>query len=129
MCSIMKVRKSYLPAICCFLLCLAIILGLSSAISGQIFDSGSAEEELEISIFENSFQTDCPIIRAERPFKLLALIIVDSLVNYECRLIVPANCLVSGNKRTPAKEGTMESWDVVCHNPGQVDFTIELLVA
>ncbi|MCL2624932.1 MAG: glycoside hydrolase family 99-like domain-containing protein, partial [Planctomycetaceae bacterium] len=78
---------------------------------------------------ENSFQSDCPIIRAERPFRLVAVIDTDGDVHYECRLTVPKSCVVSGHHRISTKEGVQETWDVICREPGQVDFTLELLVA
>ena len=37
--------------------------------------------EPDISIRENSFQSDCPIIRAERPFKLEAFIDFDGAID------------------------------------------------
>ena len=84
--------------------------------------------ELDICIKENSFQTDQPVIRAERPFKLEAFIDHDGPIAYECRLTVPESCTVSGHQRTPSKEGVSESWNVVCTKPGQIEFTLELLV-
>jgi len=84
--------------------------------------------EPDICIRENSFQSDCPIIRAERPFKLEAFIDSEGPIVYECRLTVPESCTVSNHQRTPVKEGVTESWNVVCKRPGQVEFSLELLV-
>ena len=82
----------------------------------------------DISIRENSFQTDCPIIRAERPFQLAAIIDTDGDVNYECRLTVPKTCTVSECQKLPSKDGFVETWVMACLQPGQVVFTLELLV-
>jgi len=84
--------------------------------------------EPDICIKENSFQSDCPIIRAERPFKLEAFIDHDEPITYECRLTVPECCTVSVHERIPSGDGTTETWNVVCSKPGQVEFTLELLV-
>ena len=81
-----------------------------------------------ITIRENSFQTDCPLIRAERPFQLQAVIEKDASVNYESKLIVPESCRVSNRKSDSAAEIVKETWDIVCRQPGQVEFTLELLV-
>jgi len=84
--------------------------------------------EPDICIRENSFQSDCPIIRAERPFILEAFIDREGQIAYECRLTVPENCTVSDHKQTPTKEGIAETWNVVCRKPGQAEFSLELLV-
>ena len=84
--------------------------------------------EQDISICENSFQTDCPIIRAERPFQINAIIDTESDVHYECLLTVPNTCTISDHQKTPSKEGFLHSWDVVCREPGRVDFKLELRI-
>ena len=84
--------------------------------------------EQEISIRENSFQTDCPIIRAERPFQLHAVIDTDVPDGFDCRLTVSEGCQISGSTRALTQDGVLVTWDAVCHEPGQVDFTLELLV-
>ena len=84
--------------------------------------------EQDICIRENSFQTDCPIIRAERPFQLSAIIDTDGDVNYECRLTVPENCTLFGHKTISSKDGFVENWVMESHEPGQIVFTLELLV-
>ena len=73
--------------------------------------------ESDISIRENSFQSDCPIIRAERPFKLEAFIDFDGAIDYTTRLTVPESCTVSEATKTPSKEGVTETWDIVCRRP------------
>ncbi|MDR1959627.1 MAG: glycoside hydrolase family 99-like domain-containing protein [Planctomycetaceae bacterium] len=84
----------------------------------------------EICIRENSFQSDCPILRAERPFKLGVVIENDGPgdFDFECRLTVPESCEISRKKRIPSKEGVMETWDAVCREPGRVELTLELLI-
>lgn len=84
--------------------------------------------EQSVSIRENSFQTDRPLLRAERPFQLRAVIEKDAPTEHECRLTVPERCRVSGRKTDATAEIVRETWDVVCHEPGQVEFTLELLV-
>ncbi|MDR2755114.1 MAG: glycoside hydrolase family 99-like domain-containing protein [Planctomycetaceae bacterium] len=85
----------------------------------------SAEEPV---IRENSFQSDCPIIRAERPFHFTAVIEDILKTEYRCRLIVP-------NDGTQFKETEISKssdgfpkhvWEVVCAAPGQKEFTLEL---
>ena len=84
--------------------------------------------EQGIFIRENSFQTDCPLIRAERPFKLQAVIEKDVEADYECHLIVPEGCQIS-DKTSVSHQGTStETWDVICTKPMQHEFTLELLV-
>ncbi|MCL1919535.1 MAG: glycoside hydrolase family 99-like domain-containing protein [Kiritimatiellaeota bacterium] len=80
-----------------------------------------------VSIRENSFQSDCPVIRAERPFRLAAVIDIEAPGDFECRLTAPEHCVVSDNKRSLAKDSAEESWQVVCREPGQVAFTLELV--
>ncbi|MDR2117212.1 MAG: glycoside hydrolase family 99-like domain-containing protein [Planctomycetaceae bacterium] len=79
-------------------------------------------------IQENSFQSDCPIIRAERPFHFTAIIENIPKTEYRCRLIVP-------NDGTRFKETEMTKsvdgfpkhvWEVVCAVSGQKEFTLEL---
>ena len=84
--------------------------------------------EPDICILENSFQTNSPIIRAERPFTLHAVIDTDDKVNYEVRLTVPENSTVSGTQKIPSKEGVVHTWNVVCRTPGMVEFTLVLLL-
>ena len=84
--------------------------------------------EPDICIRENSFQTDRPIIRAERPFKLEAFIDHDGANSHECRLEVPESCKILGSNNKTSKEGTLETFDVVCNKPGQVEFTLHLTV-
>ncbi|MGL4943795.1 MAG: glycoside hydrolase family 99-like domain-containing protein [Thermoguttaceae bacterium] len=81
-----------------------------------------------LCIRENSFQTDCPLIRAERPFKLNAVIENDNDVAFECRLVVPASCNVTEQKSVKANKAATPSWNVVCKTAGQVEFSLELLV-
>ena len=84
--------------------------------------------EPDICIRENSFQSDCPVIRAERPFKLEAFIDREEPIDYACRLTVPENCQVSNHQQMLSKEGVTETWNIVCHRPGLVEFALELLV-
>ena len=84
--------------------------------------------EPDICIRENSFQSDCPVIRAERPFTFGVSIESDGRTDFECRLIVPESCTVSNRKRAPSQDGFTETWDAVCHTPGQIACTLELLV-
>ena len=87
-----------------------------------------AYAQQEIVIRENSFQTDCPLIRAERPFKIQAIIDKDSPVKHECRLIVPDSCRVSGHNISASKGDVTETWDAICSEPGQIEFTLELFI-
>ena len=87
-----------------------------------------AQRDEEIVIRENSFQTDCPLIRAERPFLLRAIIEKDAPAKHECSLLVPDSCRVSGHQTATVKNDVTETWNVVCLEPGQVEFTLELLV-
>ena len=98
-------------------------LGLFSAFAATVL----AAAGLDLCIRENSFQTSQPVIRADRPFTLEAFIDSDRAVAYECRLTVPESCTVSGKKRVPAEDGDTETWSVVCREPGQVSFTLELV--
>ena len=84
--------------------------------------------EQGIFIRENSFQTDCPLIRAERPFKLQAVIEKDVVADYECRLIVPDGCQISGKSSVSQQGTTNETWNLICTKPVQHEFTLELLV-
>jgi hypothetical protein len=84
--------------------------------------------EPDICIRENSFQTDRPILRAERPFKLEAFIDHDGTVNYDYILVVPKDCEILGSSKKTSREGTAETFDMVCHKPGQAEFKINLNV-
>ncbi len=82
-----------------------------------------------ISILPNSFQSDCPVIRAERPFRFRVIVKNGAKKSYECRLILPKD----GSTQKTLKATTLpsgapyHSWDVVCKEPGQKDFSVELV--
>ncbi|MDR3108183.1 MAG: glycoside hydrolase family 99-like domain-containing protein [Planctomycetaceae bacterium] len=82
----------------------------------------------DVCIRENSFQTDCPLIRAERSFEIRAVIDKDKTVKHECRLVVPENCKISAGKSVLSKDVVTETWNAVCKEAGQVEFILELLV-
>ncbi len=91
--------------------------------------SGVAYTQQDIDIRQNSFQTDCPIIRAERPFRFRAVIEKDSSVKHESRLIVPDSCHITKHHADVDVNGDVrESWDAVCGIPGWAEFSLELLV-
>ncbi|MDR1383725.1 MAG: glycoside hydrolase family 99-like domain-containing protein [Planctomycetaceae bacterium] len=83
------------------------------------------------SIRQNSFQTDCPIIRAERPFTLKAVIENESKSPFECRLTFSPNMKTIGQKKTTTIDTTEFASTVtiplICYQTGQVEFTLELL--
>ncbi len=83
-----------------------------------------------IAIRENSFQTDKPLLRAERPFQLLAEIENESKAPFQCRLTLPDGLKPIGeNVETDANEfATKYTWDIVLPQPGQTSFTLDLLV-
>ncbi|MDR0336326.1 MAG: glycoside hydrolase family 99-like domain-containing protein [Planctomycetaceae bacterium] len=84
----------------------------------------------ELTIRENSFQSDCPIIRAERPFHFTAIIENVAKTEYRCRLIVPNDgTQCKETEITKSSDGfPKHSWEVVSAVSGQKDFTLELLV-
>ncbi len=94
----------------------------------MVFDLTLAAEG--ITIKENSFQTDKPLIRAERPFKLVAEIENETQTPFRCTLTLPQNATPTDEKiDTDARRLTTKySWDVVLPNPGQTSFTLDLLV-
>lgn len=91
-----------------------------------VYVSVAAFAGQSVSIRENSFQTDCPLIRAERPFKLQAFIEKDEPVPHECRLSVPEGCRIENHKSELAHEGCLETWNLICAKAGQSAFTLEL---
>ena len=84
----------------------------------------------EISIKENSFQSDVPLIRAERPCRFEATIHRIGRIPYSCRLIVPNDGSTAKERETTrsANGFPVHSWEVVCAEPGQKEFTLELIV-
>ena len=98
------------------------------ATSFVLFFSFTTFAQQNIVIRRNSFQSDCPLIRAERPFKFQAVVEKDSPVKHECRLIVPNSCRISGRESFEANGYITETWNAVCREPGQAEFTLELSV-
>lgn len=84
-----------------------------------------------VSIRENSFQSDCPIIRAQRPFRFTAVIESPGDVEYTCRLVLPEDGSEAANPQITQKSPNtrIHTWDTVCKAPGQKDFTLELHTA
>ncbi len=82
-----------------------------------------------VAIRQNSFQTDKPLLRAERPFKLFAVIENEAKTPFQCRLIVPKETTVSDETIESDSSGfeTKYSWNLVCRKPGQTEFTLELV--
>ena len=81
------------------------------------------------TIQENSFQTDCPLIRAERPFQIRAVVENDAAAEFECRLTIPDSCKVSEKLNVSSNELTKNfTWNAVCYTPGQVEFSLELFI-
>jgi hypothetical protein len=91
------------------------------------FESGAQEE---IRIRQNSFQSDCPVIRANRPFRFGAVIENPEKVTYQCRLILPDDGSRQGKETvTPSSDSSANhGWQVECVQQGQKDFTLEVLV-
>jgi len=90
----------------------------------------SATSFAEITIRENSFQTTQPILRAERPFTMNAVIENTGQQSYQCRLIGPDGCVFSEEKKEPADShgyATAYSWKGVCAKPEQAEFTLQIL--
>ncbi|MDR0610457.1 MAG: glycoside hydrolase family 99-like domain-containing protein [Planctomycetaceae bacterium] len=103
---------------------LFIVLTLAFFLSTNIV---SAEETV---IRENSFQSDCPIIRAERPFHFTAVIENVAQKDYRCRLIVPNDgTRFKETKTAQSADGFPKHvWEVVSAVSGQKDFTLELVI-
>ncbi len=85
----------------------------------------------EITIRENSFQTTQPLIRAERPFQMNAVIENTGKCSFECRLTGPDGCVFSDERKEPGDTygyATAYSWKGVCSNPEQAEFTLRVFV-
>ncbi|MDR0870872.1 MAG: glycoside hydrolase family 99-like domain-containing protein [Planctomycetaceae bacterium] len=83
----------------------------------------------QIVIQENSFQSDCPIIRAERPFRFTAVVETVGNQHYQCRLNVPDGTAVKEEPVAKSADGfPKHSWSVVCPSAGQKEFTLELFI-
>ena len=94
-----------------------------------LFLCGIAAAEGQIVIRENSFQTDYPLIRADRPFQIRAVVENDAASEFECRLTVPNGCKVTEKLSTTSNELTKNlAWNAVCSAPGQVELTLEIIV-
>ncbi|MDR1964200.1 MAG: glycoside hydrolase family 99-like domain-containing protein [Planctomycetaceae bacterium] len=83
----------------------------------------------EPTIRENSFQSDCPIIRAERLFHFTAVIENEAQKEYRCRLTIPNDgTRFKETEMTKSNDGfPKHTWEVVSAVSGQKDFTLELL--
>ena len=86
-----------------------------------------AQEKIDIR--QNSFQSDCPIIRAKRPFHFTVVVENPEKIQYQCRLILPNDGSRQGKETiTPAGDFlTKHSWEVECAQEGQKDFAVEVL--
>ena len=95
------------------------------------FALGHVLSAAEISIKENSFQSDIPIIRAQRTFRFGVTIHRDGLIPYSCRLVVPDDGTTFKERETTksADGHPVHHWDVTCAEPGQKEFAMELVVA
>ena len=84
----------------------------------------------DTAIRQNSFQTDKPLLRAERPFKLFAVVENEAGTPFQCRLTVPEGTTRSDEKieSNPTGFETKYTWDLVCAKPGQIEFTLELII-
>ena len=84
----------------------------------------------KIHVKQNSFQSDCPIIRANRPFRFTVEIDNPEKIQYQCRLILPPDGSRQGKETIIPADGflTKHSWDVECTQAGQKDFAMEVLV-
>ncbi|MBX2920894.1 MAG: glycoside hydrolase family 99-like domain-containing protein [Chitinophagaceae bacterium] len=102
--------------------CLSIIFSVLSC-----FELAAQEK---INIKRNSFQSDQPIIRANRPFHFNVVIENPEKLKYECRLVLPDDVARRGKETvTPVRDAAQNHrWEVACLNPGQKDFTLEVLV-
>lgn len=84
----------------------------------------------KINIKRNSFQSDQPIIRANRPFHFNVAIENPEKLKYECRLILPEDGSRQGKETITRMHDSAQNhrWEVECLKPGQKDFTLEVLV-
>jgi hypothetical protein len=84
----------------------------------------------KIYIKQNSFQSDCPIIRAKRPFKFTVVIENPEKIQYQCRLILPNDGSRLGKETITPADGffSKHTWEVECAQEGQKDFAVEVLV-
>ena len=97
--------------------------------SPDIFCSQISGQE-KIDIKQNSFQSDCPIIRAKRPFHFTVVVDNPENTQYQCRLILPNDGSRQGKETITHVGGffTKHSWEVECVQEGQKDFAVEVLV-
>ena len=88
----------------------------------------TAQEKIYIK--QNSFQSDCPIIRAKRPFHFTVIVDNPEKIQYQCKLILPNDGSRQGKETITALGGflTQHSWEVECAQAGQKDFAVEVLV-
>ncbi|MCL2745465.1 MAG: hypothetical protein FWE67_16615, partial [Planctomycetaceae bacterium] len=93
-----------------------------------VFSAVSLLADETASIRENCFQSDCPIIRAERPFRFTAIIDGDSRTpGLSVALQVPTGDKVTPKEVITQPDGTATYiWDAVCIEPGQKSFTLIL---
>ena len=109
-----------------------VVMMAAGIVSGVTTANGSS-----ITIRENSFQSDCPVIRAERPFRLEVVVEpdvptgTDAPAEYDLQLRVPQGTDVGypedGN-RVETADGILHRWEILCHEPGQATFAMELFV-
>jgi hypothetical protein len=88
----------------------------------------SAQEKIRIK--QNSFQSDCPIIRADRPFHFQVVVENPEQLDYQCRLTLPDDGSSLGKETVVRQEGFSQqhTWEVTCVKPEQKDFMLEVLV-
>ena len=92
-----------------------------------VFSAASLLADEAAAIRANSFQSDCPIIRAERPFRFTATIDGGKTQGLSVTLQVPAGDKVTPQEPITQPDGTATYiWDVVCVEPGQKSFTLTL---
>jgi hypothetical protein len=91
--------------------------------------SNSIAQE-KIYIKQNSFQSDCPIIRANRAFHFNVVIENPEKVDYQCRLILPQDGSHQGKEIITPMPAFFKkhSWEVECTQAGQKDFVLEVLI-
>ncbi|MDR1169645.1 MAG: glycoside hydrolase family 99-like domain-containing protein [Prevotellaceae bacterium] len=104
---------------------------LSLFIAFFIFSCSKPGAQEKIYIRQNSFQSDCPVIRANRPFRFNVEIENPEKITYQCRLILPDDGSRQGKETVTPSTAFFKnhSWEVECVQQGQKDFTLEVLVS
>ncbi|GHT37636.1 hypothetical protein FACS189427_10840 [Planctomycetales bacterium] len=97
-----------------------------------LFSAALLTADEAVCIRENSFQSDCPIIRAERTFHFTAIIDGDAALRQgeEVKLTVPAGdkVILKGKNPKLSDGSTQYVFETVCAEAGQKSFTLELCI-